>query len=150
MGSPGALGRGRTRFVIKPSSSDLQNTLYVTKSGWSNKLTTKIVRFHDRRPRAGTARGLGSLRGAAAVSLRGQGLHLAGGDVPGRAAGRLLPYRMGASAAEPERVLRPPRGRAPSQRPRSPRARARHGRGPVAQRRRGALVPHTAAARDRP
>jgi hypothetical protein len=35
MDSPGALGEGRTRFVIKPSSLIYRDTLYVTKSGWS-------------------------------------------------------------------------------------------------------------------
>ena len=82
-------------------------------------------------------------------SARAEGLHLARRDVPVGTAARLLPHRMGAPAPEPQRVLRPPRGRAQSQRSWSPDERACHGRGPVAQRQPRALVPRAAAARRR-
>lgn len=69
-------------------------------------------------------------------------------DPIGTAAG-LLPRRMGAPGPQPQRVLRPPRGRTPSQRSRPPNPRAGNGRGPVAQRQSRDLVPRAATARRR-
>lgn len=70
-------------------------------------------------------------------------------DDPSGAAARLLPDRMGAPGAEPQRVLRPPRGRTQSQRSGSSNERACDGPGPLGKRRLGALVPRTATARCR-
>jgi hypothetical protein len=56
---------------------------------------------------------------------------------------------MGTPGPEPQRVLRPPRGRTQSQRSWSSNERARNGRGPLAQRQSRALVPRATTARRR-
>ncbi len=61
-------------------------------------------------------------------------------------AARLLPHRVGAPVPEPQRVLRPPRGRTQSQRSWSSNERARDGRGPVAQRQSRVPVPRPPTA----
>src|SRR5664279_1464130 len=82
-------------------------------------------------------------------ALAPQGLYMAQRDDPIGTTARLLPHRMGAPAPEPQRVLRPPRGRTQSQRSRPPNQRACNGRGPLAQRHSRALVPRPATARRR-
>jgi len=70
-------------------------------------------------------------------------------DDPIGAAARILPDRMGAPGTEPQRVLRPPRGRTQSQWSWSSNERARDGRSTLEQRQSGALVPRTPTARCR-
>jgi hypothetical protein len=67
-------------------------------------------------------------------SAHAEGLFMARCDDPIGAAARLLPDRMGAPGTEPQRVLRPPRGRTQNQRSSSSNERACDGRDPLGQR----------------
>ena len=102
-----------------------------------------------RRTRARPARCVGPLRRTTKDSSRAQGLRLADRDGPIRTTTGLLPDRMGASGCQPQRVLRPPRGRTQSQRSRSSNTRPGNGRGTLAQRPSRVLVPRTSAPQRR-
>jgi hypothetical protein len=92
---------------------------------------------------------VGQIRRTTKKSARTPGVSLAGCNVPGRTATRILPNRLGAELSHPQRVLCPPRGCPQSQRRWSSNELAREGCGSMAQRQARTMVPRAAATQRR-